>query len=275
MQAPACEAMIYLHKWLEARSKHTPPYVDRQMEISILKIVTSPTVQKFDLGTSSEATWVRNLEDLPSEARHLPYRTILLQMEIECPHDPQIATGSRRDLIICDEREDGIFIAVLSLVSISLVGTARHTEMAVVYGFGLVDMKTGGIQWRDGDGVPEGKASLLQGGAILLAFLSAVNCTNVVRAQHAAPDKLNSKRAKAGRPPICSFWTLHIKDQANLAIGFKRGSHDSPRLHLRRGHPRQYAPGKYCWVQPHIVGSKENGVVRKDYAITLPAPAPR
>ncbi len=45
------------------------------------------------------------------------------------------------------------------------------------------------------------------------------------------------------------------------------GTHASPRLHLRRGHPRQYAPGKYCWVQPCVVGNKAAGMVHKDYAI--------
>lgn len=47
------------------------------------------------------------------------------------------------------------------------------------------------------------------------------------------------------------------------------GTHASPRLHLRRGHARQYAEGKYCWVQPHVVGNKKLGMVHKDYrAIT-------
>jgi hypothetical protein len=43
----------------------------------------------------------------------------------------------------------------------------------------------------------------------------------------------------------------------------RRGIH---RNTLPRGHPRQYEPGKWTWVQPHARGNRAHGVVQKDYS---------
>lgn len=102
-------------------------------------------------------------------------------------------------------------------------------------------------------------------------FLSALNCSNVNRVEHKPPEKLQKVRAKRGKKPLFSYWTLEIDLPKSRAAGEDYGgTHASPRLHLRRGHPRQYALGKYCWVQPHVVGSKAAGMVHKDYAARYP-----
>ena len=101
---------------------------------------------------------------------------------------------------------------------------------------------------------------------VVAAFLSALNCSNVRKVEHLPEAKLQRARAKRGKLPLFSFWTLHLNlEQAEDgdALG---GTHASPRLHLRRGHARQYAPGKWTWVQPHVVGNKTLGIVHKDYA---------
>lgn len=96
-------------------------------------------------------------------------------------------------------------------------------------------------------------------------FLSALNCTNVRRVEHKPDDKLQKARAKRGKMPLFSFWTLELdlsRPESSESLG---GTHASPRLHLRRGHARQYAPGKYTWVQPCVVGNKSLGIIHKDY----------
>lgn len=101
----------------------------------------------------------------------------------------------------------------------------------------------------------------------VLKFLSALNCSNVTRTEHKPPEKLQRARAKRGKRPLFSFWTLEIALPKHRGEGEScGGTHATPRLHLRRGHPRQYAPGKYCWVQPCVVGNKQAGMVHKDYA---------
>lgn len=98
-------------------------------------------------------------------------------------------------------------------------------------------------------------------------FLSALNCTNIRRVEHKPDAKLQKARAKRGKQPLFSYWTLELdlsRPESSESLG---GTHASPRLHLRRGHPRQYAPGKWTWVQPCAVGNKKAGMVHKDYKV--------
>jgi hypothetical protein len=97
--------------------------------------------------------------------------------------------------------------------------------------------------------------------------LCAMVCVNINRIEHKPPEKLQKSRAKRGKKPLFSYWTLDIDLPKSRAAGEDYGgTHASPRLHLRRGHPRQFAPGKYCLVQPCVVGNKASGMVHKDYA---------
>lgn len=103
----------------------------------------------------------------------------------------------------------------------------------------------------------------------VLKFFSAINCSNVHKIEHRPNRKLQRARAKRGKQPLFSTWTLALDMNSIKKSGENSdGSHASPRIHLRRGHARQYRPGMYCWVQPHVVGKKENGIVHKDYAVS-------
>ena len=103
--------------------------------------------------------------------------------------------------------------------------------------------------------------------ANIRVFLSAMACTNVRRVEHKPDAKLQKARAKRGKRPLFSYWTLELdlsRAESSESLG---GTHASPRLHLRRGHARQYAPGKWTWVQPCVVGNKAAGMVHKDYRV--------
>jgi len=99
---------------------------------------------------------------------------------------------------------------------------------------------------------------------LLCVFLTAMNCTNVRRYEQHPSAKLQKSRAKRGKAPLFSYWTLQLNGRSDRG-NHKGGTHDSPRVHLRRGHPRQFAPGKWTWVQPCAVGNKAAGMVHKDY----------
>ena len=105
---------------------------------------------------------------------------------------------------------------------------------------------------------------------IIMSFLAALACVNVVPVETPAPTKLNKKRAKRGKKPILSHWTLVIKNRNGTVGPGGGGSHASPRLHLRRGHIREYKPGSYTWVQPCVVGTNKDGMVTKDYKLEAP-----
>ena len=95
-----------------------------------------------------------------------------------------------------------------------------------------------------------------------------MNCSNIIKVEHNPDEKLQKARIKRGKKPLFSYWTLQLsipnEREEGASLG---GTHASPRVHLRRGHARQYAPGKYTWVQPCAVGNKSLGVIHKDYAV--------
>lgn len=110
-------------------------------------------------------------------------------------------------------------------------------------------------------------------GGIVCRFLSALNCTNVRKIEERPSAALNKARIRRGKQPLFSTWTLSIsipkERRDSVALG---GSHASPRVHLRRGHPREYKPGLWTWVQPCAVGAKENGMIHKDYKAVVSKP---
>lgn len=112
---------------------------------------------------------------------------------------------------------------------------------------------------------PDVVASLKYAMYAVKAFCCAINCTNVIRREHAPAEALQRARKKKGKAPVFSYWTLELdgRGEDGQILG---GCHTSPRVHLVRGHPRQYAPEKWTWVQAHARGNKALGVVHKDYS---------
>ncbi len=100
---------------------------------------------------------------------------------------------------------------------------------------------------------------------VLSTFLSALNCKNVKRVEHKPEPKLQKARKKRGKLPLFSHWSLELAIPGTSNNNSKsNGTKSSPRVHLRRGHPRQYTPGNWTWVQPCMVGTGK-GIVTKDY----------
>jgi len=100
---------------------------------------------------------------------------------------------------------------------------------------------------------------------IIGKFLTALNCRNVETVEH-KPSRLKQSRRKKSKTPLFSYWTLHIKPGGGKH-GQPVGTHASPRVHLRRGHIRQYKPGEFTWVQPCVVRGSTPGMVHKDYRL--------
>lgn len=104
----------------------------------------------------------------------------------------------------------------------------------------------------------------------LLELCEALSCSNVkhevIQTFH---PNINQRRIRDGKTPFYETRTLWIdvpggsKDSGDP----KGGTHRSPRQHLRRGHIRVLQSGKKVWVNAAVVGAKENGIIKKDYAI--------
>lgn len=98
--------------------------------------------------------------------------------------------------------------------------------------------------------------------------LDIINCSNVELVDNIKYKKKTSGRKGKGLP-LYTYKTLHIKPNAtkNRNISDSIGTHASPRLHLRRGHIRQLQSGETTWVQSCMVGTKDNGIVEKEYVV--------
>lgn len=103
---------------------------------------------------------------------------------------------------------------------------------------------------------------------LVAVFLTALHCRNVHRVEHTPAAALQKARARRGKQPLFSYWTLDLDlDPSDESARTNGGTDIRVRLHLRRGHPRQYAPGAWTWVRAHLVGDGKLGYVHKDYRV--------
>lgn len=94
--------------------------------------------------------------------------------------------------------------------------------------------------------------------------LHIMNCSNIEYVDHPPIRIMNDKRKKKGKQPLFTYKTLHIKtDKKASGKAETKGSRQSPRAHLRRGHIRRLNTHS-VWVQPCFVKG-EAGFVHKDY----------
>lgn len=102
---------------------------------------------------------------------------------------------------------------------------------------------------------------------VILGFITALQCSNVVEADQVAEPKLNKSRIKKGKQPFFNYKVLTIDTQKNRgekADSSSINSHNSPRAHLRRGHIRRLED-RNIWVNPCMVGDKD--FLSKDYKV--------
>lgn len=191
------------------------------------------------------------LSPIPDLCR-LPYPTCWFEAEMKVPD------SSDRPLsgLLLTQDEGG----AVHGVSVTRIGRGWQLD-GVVHGPGM------GMNEMEMSSVDD--ACLIQLRHMLyaaMAFLSALHCSNVKKAEHTVEPKLAKSRAQRGKAPLFSYWTLQLDGKSERGED-QGGTHASPRVHLRRGHPRQYAAGKWTWVQAHAVGNRTAGMVHKDYSV--------
>lgn len=189
---------------------------------------------------------------------------------LRMPYPVTWLEGQNRDgllgLLACEVGDGVLNVAVLN----KRLGLAWQLVCVVeVFTDDSEDLRCRGLAMVAGSDV-ENDAALnyaAHAANLMARFVMALNCVNTKRVEHPAPKFMNQKRAAKGKQPLFSFWTLHLPGPAANDAPPLGGTHASPRLHLRRGHIRQYAPGKYTWVEACVVGNKQAGMVAKDYAL--------
>lgn len=103
---------------------------------------------------------------------------------------------------------------------------------------------------------------------VILEFIEALSCKNVEACIHQAASPKNAQRIKSHKLPIYETKFLTIKtssDKESVGMGMK-GSHASPRQHLRRGHIRRLESGN-IWINSCVVGDGSIGRIEKQYRV--------
>lgn len=112
--------------------------------------------------------------------------------------------------------------------------------------------------------------------SVIVQFLNVLACSNVETTTIPASKKLQAKRQRSGKLPMYEYKILTIKPGQSYG---HRGGEISPtgqtrRQHVRRGHFRTFTAdrykamkGKRVWIQSHVVGDEERGVIHKDYRV--------
>jgi hypothetical protein len=115
-----------------------------------------------------------------------------------------------------------------------------------------------------------------------IAMTQLINARNIVTKTVVPPAALNKKRVKHHHEPYDKYYILEIangivrnKNQGEVPWGYRPPTERA--LHLCRGHFKTYTEdaklfGRYTgtfWWQPSIRGNEKNGVVRKDYAVSM------
>lgn len=104
--------------------------------------------------------------------------------------------------------------------------------------------------------------------------MACLNASNVNSVTLPAPDKLNKKRLKNGKPPFFEYKILdiflgadhsdlHSKDARNSIEGWMNSG---KRLHAVRGHLMR-SHGMIVWRRSHMRGNPERGAIVKDYQV--------
>jgi len=217
---------------------------------------TAPLCQCFDIGTNMTFNGLKPIEELAV----LPYRYCWFEVGISSDWSK---STSKSTLTVC------IMLQKTNNDKMQIVWFSRgHHNGFTSWSFdGLsefMDFKNGGnYSYYPNDEKTALSARLNR--RLIATFLSAINCTNVRKVKHNPPVKLQKARKKRGKIPFFSYYTLELNGRAEPGSSLG-GKHASPRIHLRRGHPRQYRPGKWTWVQPCVVGGTDFGIIHKNYA---------
>lgn len=104
----------------------------------------------------------------------------------------------------------------------------------------------------------------------VLASLSIIACSNVELKDNTKYNKTIRRGKVKNGLPLYTYKTLHIKTNKPASKSESLGgTHASPRVHLRRGHIRKLPNGNTTWVQSCVVGTKDNGIVEKDYKVSI------
>ena len=144
----------------------------------------------------------------------------------------------------------------------------------------IVDWSGYGVELVPEEHVEDIKKDMLADFFAAKVFIDVINSKNVVYKNVVPRKEKNNKRRKEKKFPLRSYKILEIvkgkADKRNVVdVPWDYKSPESARLHFTRGHFKTYTEedplfGKHVgtyWWGAHLRGSKERGVVEKEYHV--------
>lgn len=214
------------------------------------------------------------LEELKNfvEFANLPFDSICIEMEA-------FALGRNQEypcVVLARQDEEYIYIDVLikvegewslmaNEVSAELISGQinKVTREGYMVGFNLTESNAS----RHGDIEHWMHDVPVRAVANLLCTLSCSN-THIEDSPEKPSKVKNDLRRQKKKLPFFEFKILTLESGKNSSqeSGGGSGTHNSPRVHLRRGHIRRL-PTKNVWVNACVVGDKTKGVIDKEYLV--------
>lgn len=224
--------------------------------INILKNDIMQAV-KFDLGDATTSLPSLNWQGEDILEPNLPYDKVYFEV---LAYD-----GVRYGAIL--EKYEGSVCGQILMQGI----TQEIPSRTCMFPVGLTIMFEGGVLKRHVNTVLEEKIIIQGFTALLIIFkaIEVINCSNITIKDSKISKFINQKRKKKGKLPLFSYKTLYLDIEEKTVTKYDKGSHASPRVHLRRGHIRKLPSGKKVWVQACVVGDKSKGMIHKDYAVAI------
>lgn len=202
-----------------------------------------------------------------NEPLRLPYPCIALEYSRYRHEKPEGDVPSSKAILFAYERDDYIYLVMIAWSDYTRLWVPFPEAAIPKVGFLNRSLKspngyTAIKIWHDKQ-IPTSDYSDEVGA--LLCFLNVLQCKNV-HVERSEPKNFG-KKIKAALP-FDAYHILTIDAPSNSNGNVKKGSHRSPREHLRRGHIRRLADGRRIWVNATVVAAgQEAGKIRKDYAI--------
>jgi len=257
-----------------ARSTHGAALMGMGNDTSRL-IHDIQNAQKFYMGAVEAFDTVA----IPSDAKtlNLPYPICAFEYEVET-----YSTGAKTNFIhLCTNRDNPNNTIQLSLfikVARTLIQGSAKDWMHL--GSALIDQNTNTFTLYNNtstvsrldiiDKITNIRVAynidqlLSESVTILLRVLGVLNCSNVQIEEVPTSRVLNTIRRTKRKLPIYAYKTLVLKSNKKKILTNLGSTHESPRIHLRRGHIKHRKTGDFWW-QPCVVGNQEKGVIVKDY----------
>lgn len=202
----------------------------------------------------------------------LPFDVVVLEFNSPDTWSPSGTPKNVPCILICEQFDDRIEFESVSCIDSNPTirknfwYLATHKSSILEGQWDSLALQVDGVNTRGANKVWDDymKLSELESLHVILRFLSALCCSNTEIVDAEAPDqKLNASRMRKGKTPFFTYKMLTIKAQSRKGEGEDR-THNSPRVHIRRGHIRKLKD-KTVWVNSCVVGDKKKGIVSKIY----------